>query len=742
MKKLKYTGLCLLLSTLVLLPSCDNNKNDKVENYYVINVSSIRNEMLVNTVVKLEPTFTNLGEVANPNYSVEIKLNNNDITSTVYNPTTKEFSPTIIGSYVVNFKVLNEDNSLYVTSDGKSFSQTITIEVVRQSFAPRDNAGSDVIISDDGIITFGSSYSKGSNTKLTSNQYKVTGVTFEDSYSITYGLSDIKYDSIYSDPALYFGWVRNRNENNDDSIKLSSGNGTMAAWIWSDSGDLADLSVNRNQGWAPGGWYNAPGSITNGSPLEGNHTITFERYVNTEKNTAVYGIIFDGVPYTYLNVGSNYTDILTNVWVESNNTSGSIGVKEYKVISDTQAPTISMNFADSKFSVGDTINFKSRTTVSDDSVYSSVLTPTYQVFDKNNDEQVVDNGTFTPTESGTYRVVASVNDLGMNNAKKETTFTVTDADLSGTVIDVTETSSVAMPNSGIVLYYDAKKNDKDVSIKSIKVLKGTEDVTESTLFTYTSKDKTLSYEYFKAPVGNYKLVFEAEDGTLKEKEISVSESNTTVYGFTYYDIGTLVYQDKFIVGKDMIIYTNNQNSDAQTVKLGKGFKDIYNWTIKFDVTDLSYSAQGKFFITKNTLNSEGNSIGWEDLTIGGNCKADGSLDFWGYECSVLGTGWVSYQWRSNWQNPTTEFMPDPTDNTKGCGRPADAYSQYGIGTHSYKISCSMDETTNVVTYKYYIDNELEVVHVTNSEHNDGNGLDFIQFSGQYFNGIVSNIKIS
>lgn len=740
MKKLKYASICLLLSTMVLLPSC-NKSNNKIENYYVINVSSIRTEMLVNTTTKLEPVFTNLGEASNPNYSVEIKLNDKDVTSTVYNSSTKVFSPTEIGSYVITFKVLNEDNSLYVTSEGKSFSQTITIEVVRQSFAPRNNAGSDVSISDDGIITFGSSYSQGSGTKLTSNQYKVTGVTFEGSYSITYDLKNIKYDSVYSDPALYFGWVRNRNENNDDSIKLSSGNGTMAAWIWSDSGSLADLSVNRNQGWAPGGWYNAPGSITNGSPLAGDHTITFERYVNAEKNTAVYGIIFDGVPYTYLNVGSNYTDVLTNVWVESNNTSGSIGVKEYKSISDTQAPSISMNFEDSSFVVGDTINFKSRTTVSDDSAYSSVLTPTYQVFDANNEEQVVDNGTFTPAESGTYTVEASVNDLGMNNASTKTTFTVTEADISGTVIDVTETSSVAMPNSGIILYYNAMKGETEVNIKSIKAFKDNKDVTESTLFTYTSKDGKMSYQYFKAPAGNYKLVFEAEDGTTKEKEISVSETNTTVYGYTYYDIGTLIYEDKFIVGKDTIIYTNNNSSDKQTVKLGKGFNDIYNWTIEFDVTDLSYSAQGKFFITKNTLNSEGNSIGWEDLTIGGQCKNDGSLDFWGYECSVLGSGWVSYQWRSNWQAPvTTEFMPDPNDNTKGCGRPADAYSQYGDGTHSYKIVCSMDESTNVVTYKYYIDNELEVIHVTAADHNDGNGIDFIQFSGQYFNGVVSNIK--
>ena len=58
----------------------------------------------------------------------------------------------------------------------------------------------------------------------------------------------------------------------------------------------------------------------------------FERFVNKDANVATLGIIFDGVPYTYLNMGSNYTDLLTNVWVESNNTSGSISVEEYNLL--------------------------------------------------------------------------------------------------------------------------------------------------------------------------------------------------------------------------------------------------------------------------------------------------------------------------------------------------------------------------------------------------------------------------
>ena len=193
----------------------------------------------------------------------------------------------------------------------------------------------------------------------------------------------------------------------------------------------------------------------------------------------------------------------------------------------------------------------------------------------------------------------------------------------------------------------------------------------------------------------------------------------------------------------MLIFDGITATDGQTVKIAPSVGGLKtNWKIEFDITDLSYVKQGKMFITKNTKTPDGTDLGWEDLTIGGNVKADGSPDLWGYECNVLGTGWVSYQWRSNWQEPiTTEFMPNPNDPTKGCGRPAEAYSQYAVGTHHYTIECTTDGEGNV-TYNYYIDNELEVVHHTADAHDNGNSLDFMQFSSEGMNGIVSNIKIS
>lgn len=749
MKKRKYGLLAatILLSVATGLVSCGGNDTptDDVEDYYSINVSSIRTEMLVGSSVTLEPTFTNLGEPATPAYSVVITRDGSDVTSEVYNADTKVFNPQTVGSYEVTFTVLGEDGEPYTTSDGTIFETKVAIEVVVQSFEPRDSAGPDVTVSSDGVLTFGDSYSAGSAEKIDSFQYKVTGVTFEGSYSITYELKDIVPDSVYEDSSLYFGWVKDWEGMNDDSIKLSTKNGKMAAWVWDEAGNQADLSTNRTQGWSKANWRDAPGSVSDNAPLSGDHTMTFERYVNSEAETAVYGILFDGEPFTYLNVGSNYSDVLTNVWVESNNTSGSISVKEFKSISDNSAPEMSLVF-NGEYYAGDPVNLNNGTTITDDTAYGEILIPTYKVTNESGDEFDVVNGIFTPTEAGTYHVEATVSDLAMNTVAESADIVITDAPVYDTVIDLSETSAVALPGNGIVLYYSITNENEEVGLDKITVTNSEGvDVTESTIFEYAAKtNEDMKYTYFKAPTeGTYTLKVTATDGVSRTKEINVSEQNQVIYGFTYYELSSLVRKDKIIVGKDMLIFDGVTATDGQTVKIAPSVGGLKtNWKIEFDITDLSYVKQGKMFITKNTKTPDGTDLGWEDLTIGGNVKADGSPDLWGYECNVLGTGWVSYQWRSNWQEPiTTEFMPNPNDPTKGCGRPAEAYSQYAVGTHHYTIECTTDGEGNV-TYNYYIDNELEVVHHTADAHDNGNSLDFMQFSSEGMNGIVSNIKIS
>lgn len=749
-KKNLIVGLSLLLCTATIATACgttagsDNGTSTGdstgtvVDNYYSIDVSSIRTEMLAGSTVQLLPTFTNLGEPATPNYKVEIKLDNADVTSTVYDATTKVFAPTATGSYAITITVLNDDGTVYETSDGETFTALVTVDVVNQSFAPVNSSGPNVTISN-GTITFGEQYSTGSAEKIDSFQYKVTGVTFEGSYSITYNLTNIAHDPSYNDPSLYFGWNKNWPDHNDDCIKIQTNNGRMAAWVWGETGDPADLGINTIQGWNKGAWWNAPGSVSNDSPVSGNHTLTFERYVNPTKKSAVYGILFDGHPYTYLNVGTAYTDLLTNVWVESNNTSGSISVAEFKNIEDTTAPAIVLDYTGDHF-VGDAINLKRGATVTDDSTYSSILVPTFKVFNADGDEQSVINGSFTPTVAGTYTVKSNVNDLAMNSATEAVAqIVVTDAPVSDTVIDVSQTTSVAMPDGGVVLYYSATTNGEPTEVTSITVSNGTDDVTSTTIFNYESEDGSKKYKYFKAPAGDYTLTFATADGTTKNKEINVADTNTqNIYGFNYYDVDRLIYKDRIIVGRNTIIYTNMQATDNQSVKLGFGINPTENWTIEYDVTDLSFADQGQFSITKNNTNAEGVAFPdqWDDLAIGGKPNND----LWGYEACVAGEPWITYQWKSTWDGGLIDYLPNPDDPSIGCGRGPEAYSQYGIGTHTYKIVCSTDASGNV-TYSYFIDGQPEVVHHTSDAHDNMNAFSFIQFSSRKMNGIVDNVRI-
>lgn len=734
-------GIFLLSLTLVggviTLPSCSSTP--VVEDYYQIDTSSILNEMLVNFTMKIEPRFTNLGVKTDAKYSLVILFEGEDVTASSYDATTKIFHPTATGEYRFTFTVLKDDGEVYKTKEGKEFSKSIIVNVVSQSFAAIDSDGRDVTISNDGVLTFGEYYKTNEGRKADSGQYKVTGISFNSSYSITYKIENAEADPAASDPALYFGWIKDWQSANDDSLKIGFG-GNLATWIWGKNGDIADLSSNRKHGWTKGEWWDAPGSM--GSLAGEEHYLTFERYVNNDLKKATYGILFDHKPFTYLDVGDAYSDLLKNVWVESINVSCSISVTEFKTIDDKEAPTLSLNLEDREFEVGDVINLKALAQVKDNSPYASILVPSFRIFSDEGVEQAVENGNFTPLSKGRYKVTAEVCDLMNNTASCEGTLVVNEKDLNKTQIDLDDISSVAMPNSGIILYPKATKLGEDVEIKEYRVLdEEDDDVTEFTIKHFESKDGLVERDYFIAPEGNYKLIAIAEDGTEKSKDINVAPYNTVIYGMEYFDIGTLVYENKFAIGRNEVLYFNIKSNDRQTVKLGSSIaKGLKNWTIEYDVTDMYFQGQGKFIITKNTLNSNGQMIGWEDLTIGGKSNGN-NQEFWGYECKLATSEWESYQWRSTWQNPTTEFMPDPSDHSKGCGREANEYQQYLLGTHSFKLECVTDEETDVVTYRYYIDGELEAVHVSPASHNDANIVDFYQLSAERFNGLISNFRI-
>ena len=738
-KKLSTVLLSALLAVGVFtVPACKNGK--AVEDYYQIDTSSIMTEMLVGYTMKIEPKFTNLGAPVDAKYSITISLNGKDVTSTTYDAETKVFHPTVIGEYRVVITVLNNSGAAIKTKDGKEFTKTFIINVVKQSFEAIDSEGIDVTIDDDGVLTFGDWYKDSNGKRSDSGQYKVTGISFRGSYSITYKIENAQADSKFGDPALYFGWIKDWQSANDDSMKLGFG-GNLSAWIWGTNGDLADLSVNKAQGWSKGGWWDAPGSM--GTIAGEEHYLTFERYVNEELGKAVYGIQFDNNPFTFLDVSDAYSDLLKNVWVESINITCSISVTEFKSIDDVEAPSLKLNFEGREYEVGDAVNLRAIAQVEDNSPYGPLFVPSFRVFNSNDQEQAVESGVFTPLTGGQYRVTAEVKDLMNNKTTAEGTLTVNQEDPTKTFIDLEKTSPVAMPNSGIILYSRGIKQGSEVTISEYKVKDANgNDVTSSTIKKYVGDNGAVVRDYFIAPAGNYTLFAVAEDGTEKAKDINVNVANTVIYGRTYFDLGTLVYSNRFAIGRDEVLYFNNSSSDRQCVKLGQDTtpRRLANWNIEFDVTDMNWAGQGKVIFTKNTYNSDGNMIGWEDLTIGGKTVA-GEQQFWGFECKLATSDWVSYEWRSTWENPTTEFMPDPDDPTKGCGRPVSEYEQYQTGTHHFKMSCSMDSDTKVCTYRYYIDGEIEAIHVAPESHNDGNQMGFYQISAERFNGLVSNIKV-
>ncbi len=337
--------------------------------------------------------------------------------------------------------------------------------------------------------------------------------------------------------------------------------------------------------------------------------------------------------------------------------------------------------------------------------------------------------TFKPTEIGTY-IVTFTQVRGDESPCSEDNIGVAEVVVEH-LIEFYGTSEVALPNMGIMLYANAHDENFAYSITKDDV-----DVTASTIFTWTSADSSVSRTYFKADAGDYVLTVTAddEDSTTRSMNITVADDKTNIYGR---DVNGTNYANRIVMGKDSeTLFINAVANEEQSAKLGKNIPMTHDWTIEFDITDMKYVAQGQFDITKATENASDGWMGWEDIALGGKP----GNDLWGFEADIIGSGWNTYQWRSNWQNTTTEFMPDPTDHSIGCGRGAGAYSQYGTGTHTYKIQCVTDTDGNV-TYNYYIDNQIEAVHHTADAHDWGNGMDFYQLSARNFNGLVHNFSI-
>ncbi len=299
------------------------------------------------------------------------------------------------------------------------------------------------------------------------------------------------------------------------------------------------------------------------------------------------------------------------------------------------------------------------------------------------------------------------------------------------VLDVSATSSVARTNCGIIIYYSATLAEEDITdTVMVQVTKDTTDVTDVVLSVLSSEDESLIFPVFTpTEIGEYEFSI-SKDEYREAKTITVSDDTSLIYDWTLFDLTPTSHRN-IVLGTDIIIYKGSSE------KVGKNISRITNWEISFNLTDLTYTGQGKIGTTIAASQADGTWGGWEDLTIGGNTNDD----LWGFETSTIGTGWVTYQWRSNWQAPvTTEFMPDPLDATIGCGRSFSEYSQYGVGTHAYKITAETDELGNV-TYRYFIDENPEAVHRMPDGHDNINSFDFFQFWSNYGNAMMTDIYV-
>lgn len=739
MKKNHLILSALFLVSCISVTGCKNTGNStsqqEYEDYYTIDVSSISKEVLKGSIIDINPSFKNLGDEANPNFSVIITCDGEDVTDEVYDIANKTFNAKNIGTYELTITVLNKDGGILTTASGKTFSKRVIIDVVIQSFEAINAAGSDIVVSEDengAFISFGESYAT-SPSMVDSGQYKVTGISFNGSYSITYKLEDVVHSPTYHDPSFYFGWTRDDADGHDDCLKVCAGNGAVATWIW-DGSAQADLSHNKENGWTLNNWYNSAYSVSDNNPISGDHYLTFERFVNEETNTAIYGIKFDGNPITYLNIKDNYTDVLRNVWVESVNVQAKISVSEYKAISDSKAPTLVLDYMD--YDQTNIIKLNDGATVTDDSGYGNILVTKYTVTSPSGENVELENSKFEATEVGTYKVNASVTDLMGNTTTAEGTITVNEKTAETILLSLDETSSVARTNTGIIVYYSATKNEEEYKNATLKAYKGDNldnaiDVTDSVLRVHTAKTADMSFDVFEATeAGNYILTLEAE-GKVISKNITVTNTCGSIYGYSLFESPW----DHVTIGRGEFIY-DGVTATEKTGKLGLDLHLTTNFELSFDVTDLTYVAQGKLGFTVGISTASKSWVGWEDITIGGNVNND----LWGFETCAIGAGWVSYQWRSNWQNKTTEFMPNPEDPTIGCGREAGAYTQYATGTHNYKVVCTTD-AEGMVTYTYYIDNEIEAIHKLPAGHRNANSTDHFQIWCEKMNGIVTNVTL-
>ena len=93
MKQLKGMLAAALSLVLTLSAAACTDDNNKYNDYYSIDTSSVTSELLYGNGMKIDPVVKNLGEVVNAKYSVKVTLDGKDVTEKVYNAETSSDIP-------------------------------------------------------------------------------------------------------------------------------------------------------------------------------------------------------------------------------------------------------------------------------------------------------------------------------------------------------------------------------------------------------------------------------------------------------------------------------------------------------------------------------------------------------------------------------------------------------------------------------------------------------------------------
>lgn len=837
MKKIKtLVALALSATMLVGVAACDN-ENESFTDYYTFDTSAITSELLYGSEMKIDPVVKNLGSVVDANYNVSVSLDGKDVTSSVYDKSTKIFAPAkqtdAIGTYTFNLTIVDDNGNNVLDENGKTFSTSFNVDYCIMNFVPKANAGSGVTVNNDDplspSITFDETYATGAATaKRDSGQYRLTGVNFSGDYEIVYRIN-ANAISANEETRFFFGVDRVDENKRDDNIALNVNDGRLSAWFFQDSGQAGGGD------WSGTGWTNTSKSVQD-NLLDGNdHLIGFTRVVSTTGN-AYYVITWDGDYFTTLNIKGNYTDTVGSVWVESINVAGSIEVASYRSLAqDTAAPAILLNYEDigvgSEVSLGDGI-------IVMDEVYNATSNIAWTVKDPEGETVSVSGGKISIEKGGVYKVTATVTDLKGNTSSASTTinvysdFTVTNVGLdkfykagsevtanlrfssddaamidatratlfkgdavvenavtgnaadgfkftpaeagiyvfrvntvtagrelskdfeftvsgaNATDIDMSRNTTVARPNVAMMIYGDGAE--------TLKVYKGDTfaaavDVTEDIVETYTTEtlENNVTYTYFRpAEAGTYYVA--AQKGTgdtaaLRVSKINVAANVLEIYDDEELDLGN-GNLDKVVWGNNEMLFLNKGEANYETSKV------VYNNTvlatgdfaIEFKVTDLGFQGGNKKLFFSVLLG------GWRDFFIEGKLNADKAegYEFWGYGSNFPGTSWIEYQWKSTWQQPTTDaYIPDDSEGynrDEHDGKPEFAfreggeYAQYLTGTHTYRVEFRMTEE-GVYTVYYYIDGRPEATH--RDVNMGGNTLDCLVINSQSMSGVLHDLKV-